>query len=536
MKTDITTKINGLSPKAKELLAKKVKIALRDNASKKVANNKHIVAYVESNKNIEASKLKENLKGKLPDYMIPSSVYFVDKIPILPNGKINRPLLKQFQQSSISKSKQKATKATVKNNVENKLTKIWEETLGFSPIKTTDNFFEIGGDSILSIQIVTKAKKEGFVFQSNDIFKHQTIEELALLTQSRSVSKTNPTTQKVVEKNTKIKDSLVKIWEETLGFSPIKTNDNFFEIGGDSILSIQILTKAKNQGIALEANAIFEYQTIDELSQMISSKKSKEQSWKYVVPISSKGTKNPLFCIHAGGGHAFTYKNLSKNMDSDRPLYAIQTKGTYQKNNMHESIAQMSKDYADEIIQVQPTGVINVLVYCFSTCVGLEIASYLKTKSRDTNIIVADTIADHRLLLDKSRLTVRVSFFIKRFFQNPYETLKVMIAARVFLYFRPLLVKISGSEEEKNAVNVMFHLEKLLNQYDWKTKAESISLLLTKKIEPNYNKAIFESWEHVKTGTKKIPMVETNGNHATLFDYPDVEKTAEAIEELMNDQ
>jgi len=536
METNISNKVNELSPKAKQLLIEKIKIALNNNTSKSTSKNERIAAYVKSNENIDTAKLKEGLKGKLPDYMIPSLIFPVDEIPILPNGKINRSLLQQLHTASTAKSTKNLKKVSVKNNTESKLTKIWEETLGFSPIKTTDNFFEIGGDSILSIQIVTKAKKEGFDFQSNDIFKHQTIEELALLTHSQTSIESNATSQKEVSpQNTKIQDTLITIWEETLGFSPIKTTDNFFEIGGDSILSIQIVTKAKNNGIVLESNAIFEYQTIAELSQMISSKNSKKQSWKYVVPISNKGTKNPLFCIHAGGGHAFTYKNLSRNMDSDRPLYAIQTKGTYQKNNMHDSIAEMSQDYADEIIQVQPTGVVNVLVYCFSTCVGLEIAAYLKTKSRETNIIVADTIADHRLLLDKSRLMVRISFFLKRFFKNPYETLKVMIAARAFLYFRPLLVKISGSEEEKNAVNVMFHLEKLLNKYDWNTKAETISLLLTKKIEPNYNKAIYSSWEHVKMGTKKTSIVETDGNHATLFDYPDVKKTAEGIEKLMID-
>ena len=271
MPEKLEDRIKALSPLAKQLLLTKVKETL---SAKRVENTnnqrKKIVAYIKPNNNFSLDILKENLKSKLPDYMVPSQFVTVQTMPLLPNGKIDR---HQLQKTEIKTDTKKTV--TSANTLEQKLIKIWEETLGFAPINKNDNFFEIGGDSILSIQIIAKAKKQGIDLKANDLFEHQTIEELALF--AKAPENTSNTAQK-----------LIKIWEETLGFAPINKNDNFFEIGGDSILSIQIIAKAKKEGIILKANDLFEHQTIAELA-LFSKKESQEKIAAIVsgtVPLS----------------------------------------------------------------------------------------------------------------------------------------------------------------------------------------------------------------------------------------------------------
>lgn len=250
-------------------------------------------------------------------------------------------------------------------------------------------------------------------------------------------------------------------------------------------------------------------------------------SWKYIVPIKTKGKKTPLFCIHAGGGHVFFYKPLADAIDLERPVYALQPLGIFGEDEKHQSIEEMAREYAEEVSLVQSEGTINIVVYCFSTAVGLEMASYLKSKGRETHLIVADTIAEHRLLLDKERLFIRVSAFLKRFFSNPFKALNEMIGFRIMFYLKPLKVKFFGNEAEKNTENMRLHLVKLFNGYQWKTKADKVSLVLTEKGDERYNKEIERSWKPLVNGTIKVETCK--GHHNTFFDNPDVLETAKAM-------
>ena len=116
--------------------------------------------------------------------MIPSKFVQLDELPRLPNGKINVNSLRLpvEEEPSISETIVSAPKAKIAIQ----LIEIWEEVLGFRPIGLHDNFFEIGGDSILSIQIVTKARQEGIFLAPNQLFEHQTISELALFAKTEN--------------------------------------------------------------------------------------------------------------------------------------------------------------------------------------------------------------------------------------------------------------------------------------------------------------------------------------------------------------
>ena len=260
MTKDTKNRIQELNPKAKALLIEKIAAAFQTkNNEKNAGGQKKLVAYIQGKEGFEIELLKNSLKKQLPDYMVPASFVNVDVLPLLPNGKIDRKNLSKIKTTPQKTTPSQNTERKFINTTEQQLVTIWEEVLGFAPIKTTDNFFEIGGDSILSIQIVSKARKQGITLKANDIFEHQTIAELVLFYTPQNTITANDTKKEIQNK-------LITIWEEVLGFAPIKTTDNFFEIGGDSILSIQIISKARKEGIFIEPNHIFEHQTIAELS------------------------------------------------------------------------------------------------------------------------------------------------------------------------------------------------------------------------------------------------------------------------------
>lgn len=144
-----------------------------------------LAGYYTTQVKIEINDLQLFLKKRLPEYMVPAFLIEVDIMPRLPNGKINarglpypRSLNNELRSNFIAP----------RNPIEHKLAKVWSEVLKVSPLSIHDNFFDIGGDSILSIQIIAKARNEGIQLAPNQIFEQQTIAELALFAQEIKVA------------------------------------------------------------------------------------------------------------------------------------------------------------------------------------------------------------------------------------------------------------------------------------------------------------------------------------------------------------
>jgi amino acid adenylation domain-containing protein/non-ribosomal peptide synthase protein (TIGR01720 family)/FkbM family methyltransferase len=120
--------------------------------------------------------VRHSLKGKLPDYMIPTSFMLLESVPLTPNGKTDLRALPAPAQSRPSAGK---NHSAPRNPTEQSLAEIWAGVLGVEGVGIHDNFFELGGDSILSIQVIARAKKVGLQLTPKHLFQYQTIAELA---------------------------------------------------------------------------------------------------------------------------------------------------------------------------------------------------------------------------------------------------------------------------------------------------------------------------------------------------------------------
>ncbi|HMR40461.1 MAG TPA: amino acid adenylation domain-containing protein [Ignavibacteria bacterium] len=139
--------------------------------------NQRLTAYftVKENSKVDSQDLKDHLRDFLPAYMIPSDFIELKEIPLTPNLKIDRDALPEPDKIELSSD----NIAIPELPVEKILLKIWKEILGEENIGIKDNFFNLGGDSIISIQIISKAGLEGIKITPKQMFKYQTIAELA---------------------------------------------------------------------------------------------------------------------------------------------------------------------------------------------------------------------------------------------------------------------------------------------------------------------------------------------------------------------
>ena len=136
-------------------------------------SKKYIVAYYTSNKEVPKTDLFAFLKNKLADYMVPTFLMQIDEFPLTVNGKIDKANLPTS--FIVSRPKYIAPR----NDFEKNLAFIWSKLLGIKKIGINDNFFEIGGDSLLAIKFQLEAVKLGLNISYSDIFTYPTIKQLS---------------------------------------------------------------------------------------------------------------------------------------------------------------------------------------------------------------------------------------------------------------------------------------------------------------------------------------------------------------------
>jgi amino acid adenylation domain-containing protein len=145
-----------------------------------VNGSHHLVAYLRLNPgtDLALADVRQRLRTLLPDPMIPSVFVKVPEFPLTPNGKLDRKMLLQTQGERLAPAHFEAP-AT---ECEVALAGIWADVLGISGPGIHDNFFELGGDSMRAVEVAARARTAGMRFEVADLFRHQTIEELAAVT------------------------------------------------------------------------------------------------------------------------------------------------------------------------------------------------------------------------------------------------------------------------------------------------------------------------------------------------------------------
>jgi len=126
--------------------------------------------------------LREHLKARLPDYMVPTAFMVLDALPQTPNRKIDRKALPEPERAQLTATSAYDPPQTA---VEQALAEIWAGLLGVERVGRRDNFFALGGDSIVSLQMISRAQAKGLYLTPRQVFEAQTIEALGVLAQAR---------------------------------------------------------------------------------------------------------------------------------------------------------------------------------------------------------------------------------------------------------------------------------------------------------------------------------------------------------------
>jgi len=263
------------------------------------AGNKRLLAFVvpKQDEKLKIDEIRGFLKEKLPDYMVPPIFVTMDALPLTPHGKVDRRALGVIEPS---KQELQDTFVCPRTDLEYRLTMIWEEVLGIEPIGVRDDFFKLGGTSLLAM-----------------------------------------------------------------------------------VLFAQI---EKTFGKKLPLATILEAPTPEGLGRIL-HRQDWSAPWSTLVAIQPKGSKPPFFCVHGHRGNVIGFYDLARHLGREQPFYALQAEGLDGKPVSDRRIADMAANYVKDIRTVQHEGPYFLGGWCMGGILALEMAHLLQAQGEKVALL-----------------------------------------------------------------------------------------------------------------------------------------------------
>jgi amino acid adenylation domain-containing protein len=184
-----------------------------------------------------------------------------------------------------------------------------------------------------------------------------------------------------------IEARLKAVWEKTLGVRPIGVNENFFELGGDSLLAADMLIQVQEVfGKKIALSTLINEGTVEDLARVIEAH-TDEGPWASLIEFQTKGTRPPLFFVHAVGGEALGYRTLARLLGPEQPFYGLQARGLDGMQEPLSKIETMASAYLDEILSVRSEGPFLLGGYSFGAIVAYEMAQQLHARGHETVLL-----------------------------------------------------------------------------------------------------------------------------------------------------
>ncbi len=260
-----------------------------------------LVAYVDSvniqDQSAEIEACRSYLAAKLPSYMVPAYIVLLDKLPMTNNGKLDVSNLPEVHDENMQRSDYVAPR----NAIEEKLCVIWQELLGIDKISVTDNFFLIGGHSLLAMQLLARIRSE-------------------------------------------------------------------FDLEVELFELIPAETIAKQCQILSTDSGALDFDCLQQL---------KEGS-----------DEVPIYMVPGLGGQSHIFFELSKNISSEHPVYAFNPVGLDGKTQPHTSAEEAASYFVERLITHQTNGPCILLGYSLGASVAFEMAKILESKNKDVPLLI----------------------------------------------------------------------------------------------------------------------------------------------------
>jgi thioesterase domain-containing protein/aryl carrier-like protein len=276
------------------------------------AGNRRLVGYVVPGRTstVDALVLRAQLTESLPEYMVPATWLVLNALPLTAHGKVDRDSLPTPDLPTQPAGRAANTEG------ERTLCAVVAEVLRLPKVGVDDNFFSVGGDSISSIQVVSRARKAGLDITIADMFTYQTVAELAAFVERRLAARPSV---------------VARVFDE-----------------------------------------VSDLDDVDPFGTMLC--------------LNPSGDRAPLFCVHSGVGFSLPYIGLAPHIDA-HPIYGIQSPSITELAPMPATIEALAADYIVRMKRIRPEGPYHLLGWSFGGMLAHEIAVQLTETGDEVGLL-----------------------------------------------------------------------------------------------------------------------------------------------------
>jgi amino acid adenylation domain-containing protein len=180
---------------------------------------------------------------------------------------------------------------------------------------------------------------------------------------------------------------LSQIWSNILNVKPIGRDENFFDLGGNSLAALRLFEQIQTVfGQSLPLATLFQAPTIAQLVSLMLDR-GWSASWSSLVSIQPHGKQSPFFCVHPIGGNVLSYRTLAEALGKERPFYGLQARGLDGEQMPLTSIDAIAASYLEEIRLIQPHGPYFLGGHSFGGFVAFEMAQQLYRQGETVGVL-----------------------------------------------------------------------------------------------------------------------------------------------------
>jgi amino acid adenylation domain-containing protein len=204
----------------------------------------------------------------------------------------------------------------------------------------------------------------------------------------------NLNTQMLIPFSRDTERKLAELWQKLLDVPIESTEDDFFTLGGHSVLGIRLVSLIDAEfGVKLPLAELFTSTTIARMADRIEAKQAAFK-WHSVVAVNPCGERTPLVCFHPAGGNVLCYKALADALGRDWPMYMVQASGLEAGQSLQPSVELMVTEYLPEIQKIIQNRPIIMLGWSFGGLLAWEAAERLrKFGTKIESVILLDSVA-----------------------------------------------------------------------------------------------------------------------------------------------
>jgi malonyl CoA-acyl carrier protein transacylase/thioesterase domain-containing protein/acyl carrier protein len=220
-------------------------------------------------------------------------------------------------------------------------------------------------------------------------------------------------------------EAMLAVWRRVLNVRAVEPDDDFFMLGGHSIVAAQLFMLIEQElGLKAPLAALYESPTPRKLARMLAQGAGQE-TWQSLVPINQAGNRRPLFMIHAAEGNVLLYRNLARHLGPDQPVYGLQAAGLDGKSPIDAQFEHVASRYIEEIRQVQPEGPYMLGGYCLGGTIALEVAQQLLSAGETIGLLAMI----ENFNIKSTTWPLPLHLRLLNYFLNPYYHLLNLFAA-----------------------------------------------------------------------------------------------------------